>query len=150
MRLSTTLLPAGGEVVLEDCARDGWRCASVYAWRVFAGIVSIRSYSCLASAAGGGGGEGVAGGCEAGDESPSPSIPLAEPPNTVRKDVGNRRGDCRPEAGKESVDKVGVGRRASELPGRAGLVNSGASSAVGLRVNRPKTMVGLQNYSHRQ
>lgn len=123
------------------------RDARVYAWRVFAGIVSIRSYSCLASAAGSGG-EGVAGIYEAGDESPSPSTPPAEPPNTVRRDVGNRRGNCRPEAGKEIMDSVGVRRWTSELPGRADLVDSGASSAVGLRVNRPNVDDIIVAYMH--
>ena len=75
------------------------------------------------------------------------------PANTARREVGNRTGDWRPEAGREIVDGVGVGRRVPESLGR-GLLNSGttgaeenASPAVGLRVNRPKTMVGFLLYS---
>ena len=111
--------------------------------RIFAGIVSIKSYSCLESstvaASGSGGGAGVAEGCEASGGSPSTSTPRAESPNAVRRDVGNRRGHCRPKAGRETVGSIGARRHASELPGRAGLVNSrnrvegnGASSVVGI------------------
>ena len=81
----------------------------------------------------------MAGECEASGGSPSTSTPRAESPNAVCRDVGNRRGHCRPKAGRETVDTIGTRRHASELPGRAGLVNSGnrveddgVSSAVGI------------------
>ena len=82
----------------------------------------------------------MAGECEASGGSPSSSTPRAESPNAVRRDVGNQRGHCRPKVGRETlVDGVGTRRHASELPGRAGLVNSGnrveddgTSSAVGI------------------
>ena len=46
------------------------------------------------------------------------------------------------------MDGIGVRRQTSELPGRADLVDSGASSAVGLRVNRPNVDDIIVAYMH--
>lgn len=68
------------------------------------------------------------------------------PANTARREVGKRRGDWRADAGMETVEGVGVGRRETGLGSAEFALLVGCSGETddgigGLRVNMPKTIV---------